>query len=65
MTVSLVIKLALTAFLIWTFLIKEYRVLILYVVYKALIYAIGHWRQWVSRFISQKPHLLAKTRAPD
>jgi hypothetical protein len=62
MTMSLVIKLALTAFLIWTFLIKEYRVLILYVVYKALIYAIGHWRQWVSRLIRQKPQMVAKTR---
>ena len=65
MTLSLVIKLALTAFLVWTFLIKEYRVLILYVVYKALIYAIGHWRQWVSRLIRQKPHMVAKTRVPD
>lgn len=61
MTISLVIKLALTAFIIWTFLIKEYRVLILYVVYKALIYAIGHWRQWVSRFIRQEPMVAKAT----
>ncbi len=54
MTLSLVIKLALTALLIWTFLVKEYRVLILYIIYKALIYAIGHWRQWVSRFTGPK-----------
>lgn len=50
MTVSLVIKLALTAFLIWTFLVKEYRVLILYALYKTLIYVIGHWRPWMNRF---------------
>jgi hypothetical protein len=50
MIVSLVIKLVITAFLIWTFLVKEYRVLILYALYKTLIYAIGHWRPWMSRF---------------
>lgn len=50
MTISLAIKLALTAFLIWTFLMKEYRVLILYMIYKALIYVVGHWRQWLTRF---------------
>ncbi|CAN5654315.1 hypothetical protein BH18ACI4_BH18ACI4_24420 [soil metagenome] len=50
MTASLAVKLALTGFLIWSFLAKEYRVLILYFVYRALIYAIGHWQQWVSRF---------------
>ena len=50
MTVSLAIKVALTAFLIWIFLRREYRVLILYAIYRALIYAIGHWRQWVTRF---------------
>jgi hypothetical protein len=59
MTVSFVVKLTLTAFLIWTFLLKEYRVLVLYVIYKALIYAIGHWRQWLSRFTRAKPHLVA------
>lgn len=55
MTVSLGVKLALTCFLIWTFLVKEYRVLILYVFYKALIYAISHWQQWVNRFIRRSP----------
>jgi len=49
MTISLVVKSALTVFLIWTFWVKEYRVLILYVIYKAVIYVIGHWRQWVRR----------------
>jgi len=65
MTVSLTIKLALTAFLIWTFLVKEYRVLILYVVYKAVIYSIGHWRQWISQVIPQKPASVAKAAATD
>ena len=60
MTVSLAVKLVVTAILIWTFAWKEYRVLILYVVYKALIYAIGHWQQWVSRFIRRKPEEVTK-----
>jgi len=60
MTISLVVKLALTGFLFWTFLVKEYRVLILYVVYKALIYAIGHWQQWVNRFIRRRPEEVTK-----
>lgn len=61
MTISFVIKLILTAFLIWTFLRKEYRVLVLYVIYRALVYAIGHWRQWLSRFTRPKPHLATAT----
>ena len=64
MTLSLVIKIVVTAFLIWSFLIKEYRVLILYVIYKALIYAIGHWRQWVGRF-TRKPREAAKVSIAD
>lgn len=51
MTISLFIKLALTVLLVWIFLLKEYRVLILYAIYRALIYAIGHWQHWVSRFM--------------
>lgn len=54
MTGSLAVKLVLTAVIIWTFAWKEYRVLILYVVYRALIYLIGHWRQWMSRFIRRR-----------
>jgi hypothetical protein len=54
MTLSLLFKIALTVFLIWTFLMKEYRVLILYVIYKALIYSIGHWRPWISRLTHSK-----------
>ena len=60
MTVSLGVKLTLTGFLIWTFLVKEYRVLILYVFYKALLYAIGHWQQWVNRFIRRRPEEVTK-----
>jgi hypothetical protein len=60
MTGSLIVKLALTGFLIWTFLVKEYRVMILYVVYKALIYAISNWQQWVSRFIRRRPEEVTK-----
>jgi hypothetical protein len=60
MTISLAIKVALTAFLIWTFLMKEYRVLILYMIYKALIYVVGHWRQWVTRFKPQGSDETAK-----
>jgi hypothetical protein len=65
MTASLIIKSVLTAFLIWTFLMKEYRVLILYVIYKALIYAIGHWREWVSRFTRNKSNLAATATAQE
>jgi len=50
MTVSLAVKLVVTAVLIWTFGWKEYRVLVLYVIYKLLVYSIGHWPQWLRRF---------------
>jgi hypothetical protein len=65
MTISLAIKLALTALLIWTFLMKEYRVLILYMIYKALIYAVGHWRQWVTRLKRQRSDETAKAAVTD
>ena len=45
MTLSLAVKLLVTAFLIWTFLFIEYLVLVLYAIYKLLVYAIGHWPQ--------------------
>jgi hypothetical protein len=61
MTASLAIKLLVTAFLIWTFLVKEFRVLILYALYKSLIYAIGHWRPWMSRF---RRIIAGETNAP-
>jgi len=38
MTASLALKLMVTAFLIWTFAVKEYWVLILYAVYRLLVY---------------------------
>ncbi len=65
MTVSLIIKSAVTLFLIWTFLIKEYLVLILYAIYKGLIYGIGHWRQWVTRLMPEKSQVMAKATAKD
>ncbi len=65
MTASLVIKFALTAFLIWTFLMKEYRVLVLYVIYKALIYVIGHWRHWATRLTRSKSNLVATAAAQE
>jgi hypothetical protein len=65
MTISLAIKLAFTAFVVWTFLVKEYRVLILYMIYKALIYVVGHWRQWVTRLKRQRSDETAKAAATD
>lgn len=47
MTASLVLKLALSAFLIWTFILSEYRVLVLYAIYRVLVYVIGHWPLWL------------------
>lgn len=63
MTGSLAVKLVVTAVIIWTFVWKEYRVLILYVIYKALVYAIGHWQQWMSRFFHRGPEKAIKTTA--
>jgi hypothetical protein len=65
MTVSLAVKFVLTFFLIWTFLVKEYRVLILYVIYKALIYMIGHWQEWINRLIRQTPDETARAPVTD
>jgi hypothetical protein len=62
MSVSLVLKLVITASLIWAFLLKEYRVLILYILYKALIYAFGHWRQWVGRFTRRKSNAMVTAK---
>ena len=65
MTVSLAIKIVATIFLIWTFLVKEYRVLILYAIYKAIVYAIGHWQQWLSRIIGRKPAVATSAAVAD
>ena len=53
MTVSLVIKLSVTAFLIWTFLKIEPRVLLLYLVYRILVYFVGHWSIWWRRWVNR------------
>ena len=65
MTISLAIKLAVTALVIWTFLMKEYRVLILYMIYKALIYIVSHWRQWLTRLKRQRSDKTAKAAVTD
>jgi hypothetical protein len=49
MTLSLSAKLAVTAFVIWTFAVIEYRVLVLYVIYRALVYSLGNWPSWMRR----------------
>ena len=54
MTATLAVKLAVTAFLIWTFIVNEYRVLVLYAIYRAMVYAIGNWPNWVRRLSSSK-----------
>jgi hypothetical protein len=54
MTLSLVIKLSVTAFLIWTFARIEPLVLALYALYRLMIYALGHWPQWARRWRSAK-----------
>jgi hypothetical protein len=54
MTVSLAVKLAVTAFVIWTFAVVEFRVLVLYAVYKGLVYSLGNWQNWLRRMRSFK-----------
>lgn len=49
MTLSLAVKLAVTAFVIWTFAVVEYRVLALYAIYRALVYSLGQWPHWIRR----------------
>ena len=50
MTVSLGIKLLVTAFLIWTFLKIEPNVLVLYLIYRIMVYIVGHWAVWWRRW---------------
>jgi len=50
MTISLAVKLAVTAFLIWTFLKIEPRVLVLYLFYRFFVYVIGRWPRWLRRW---------------
>jgi hypothetical protein len=49
MTASLVVKITVTTFLIWTFAVREYLVLALYAIYKLLVYLVGHWPKWARR----------------
>jgi hypothetical protein len=49
MTVSLAIKLIFTAFLIITFMLKEPLVLVLYLIYRVMVLAIGRWPIWWRR----------------
>jgi hypothetical protein len=49
MSVSLAVKLLLTGFLIVTFIFKEPRVLILYLIYRLMVLAIGRWPTWWRR----------------
>lgn len=49
MTMSLAVKLLVTAFVIWTFAVVEYRVLVLYAIYRALVYSLGNWPNWMRR----------------
>jgi len=52
MTVSLGVKLMVTIFLIWTFLKIEPRVLVMYVIYRIMVYIIGHWAVWRRRWFN-------------
>jgi hypothetical protein len=49
MSVSLVVKLVVTGFLVVTFMFKEPRVLVLYVIYRLMVVAIGRWPNWWRR----------------
>ena len=49
MTASLAAKIIMTAFLIWAFAAKETLVLLLYAIYKLLVYLAGRWPQWMRR----------------
>jgi len=57
MTVSLGIKLMVTVFLIWTFIKTEPKVLVLYLIYRIMVYIIGHWASWWRRWTN---HVSAK-----
>jgi len=60
MTVSLAVKLVVTAFLIITFMLKEPRVLVLYLIYRLMVLAIGRWPIWWRRLFGTNldlPHV--------
>ena len=50
MTVSLTVKLGITAFLIWTFFKLEPKVLLLYLLYRIMAFIIGRWTIWLHRW---------------
>src|SRR5262249_22781204 len=49
MTVSFAVKVVVTEFLILTCAVIEFRVLVLYAIYKALVYSLGNWQNWMRR----------------
>ena len=49
MSASYALQLVATVFLVLTFAFKEYRVLVLYAVYKLFVYVLSHWPQWEAR----------------
>ncbi len=63
MTASLAVKLAAAAFLIWTFAVREYRVLVLYAIYRVLVYSLGELPKWVRRVRSSSFSLRASKSA--
>lgn len=65
MTLSLAVKLLVTAFLVWTFLLVEPRVLVLYLVYRVLVYAIGHWSIWWRRLFHSNLRVSPTSMKPD
>lgn len=65
MTLSLAVKLLVTAFLVWTFLLVEPRVLVLYLVYRVLVYAIGHWSIWWRRLVHSNLRASPTSMKPD
>ena len=46
---SLAVKLIITAFLIIRFMFKEPMVLVLYLIYRVMVLAIGRWPSWWRR----------------
>ncbi|HLE62528.1 MAG TPA: hypothetical protein VI750_05275 [Pyrinomonadaceae bacterium] len=62
MTASLMIKLAVTGFLVWTFAKIEPRVLFLYLVYRIMAFIIGHWATWFRRWVSPASRVLRQFR---
>jgi hypothetical protein len=57
MTLSLGVKLLVTAFVVWTFAVAEYRVLALYAIYRAVVYSLGNWPNWMRRVRTLRPRI--------